>query len=175
MPRLVLAPKIATAVFLTLAIPSLTATPSARAAKPNFSGDWFVRWCDKNAPQADCGGFSITLVQNGDRICGSYDGARVRLLQIDEGNGRSILGAVVGRVAILTIESARSGDIYLIRATVNGDSLRWRMLDTVKDVDGDIDIIAFDETLARRKQNERSERSFDIVSGCTAPTSEPAK
>jgi hypothetical protein len=143
---------------------------SARAAKPVFDGDWSVRWCDKTAPDADCGGFFLTLVQTGDRICGTYDSARVRLSQLDEGAARAIRGAVVGNVAILTIESARSGDIYLVRATVQDNQLRWRVLDTIKDIEGDIDIIAHDDTLRRKALKVPvSERRADTISRCATP------
>ncbi|MEQ1512568.1 MAG: hypothetical protein ABL934_07805 [Lysobacteraceae bacterium] len=37
--------------------------PAARAAKPDFGGEWSVKWCDKTDPQADCGGFYVSLVQ----------------------------------------------------------------------------------------------------------------
>lgn len=144
-------------------------TAPAYAAKPVFDGEWSVRWCDKTDPGADCGGFFLTLVQKGDRLYGTYDGARVRLTQLDEGDARAIRGAIVGNVAVLTIESARSGDIYLVRASVRGDTLRWRMLDTVKNVDGDIDIIAFDDTLKREKpQSPASERRVEAIKDCAA-------
>jgi hypothetical protein len=155
-------------------VPALLACASiqpAYASKPVFDGEWSVQWCDKTDPRADCGGFNLSLAQNGDRLCGTYDGARARLSQIDEGDARAIHGAVVGNVAILTIESARSGDIYLVRASVQGDVLRWRMLDTVKDVDGDIDIIAYDDTLRRNSRRASvSERRTEVVRGCAAPS-----
>ena len=141
----------------------------ANAAKPAFDGEWSVKWCDKTDPGADCGGFFLTLVQDGDRLCGTYDGARVRLSQLDEGEPRSIRGAVVGNVAVLTIESARSGDIYLVRASVQGNTLRWRILETINDVDGDIDIIAYDDTLQRKSRGAPvSERRAGAIKDCAA-------
>jgi hypothetical protein len=44
---------------------------SARAAKPDFNGAWSVTWCDKAEPDRDCGGFSLYLVQDGDRRAGA--------------------------------------------------------------------------------------------------------
>src|SRR3546814_6739693 len=85
------------------------------AANADFDGDWSVEWCDKTHPGSDCGGFNITLVQEDDRICGTYSGANAGLSQIDDGSPRAILGAVVRNVAILAISSTRSGDIYLDR------------------------------------------------------------
>jgi hypothetical protein len=119
--------------------------PSANA---DFSGSWSVQWCDKTDPEADCGGFDIDLTQAGDKISGDAFGARVRLAQIDEGG--IIHGIAVGNTAILTIESLRSGGIYLIKAAVDGNCMRWEMRDTIRKAERDIDIIALDDVLTRR-------------------------
>lgn len=143
--------------------------PAARAAKADFGGEWSVKWCDKTDPQADCGGFYLSLVQEGDRLCGSYNGARVRLSQIDDGGSRAIRGVVVGDTAVLTIESGRSGAIYLVSADVRGDRLRWKKRDTVREADQDIDIIATDDELQRSPPgSEISERHADTVAACRA-------
>lgn len=134
-----------------------------------FSGEWGVEWCDKADPKADCGGFSVSLAQDGDRLCGSYSGARVRLTQIDEGGSRAIRGVVVGDTAVLTIESGRSGAIYLISAGVRGDRMRWTMRETVREADQDIGIIATDDELVRRPLVvELSKRHADTIAACRA-------
>ncbi len=46
-----------------------------------FSGTWSVEWCNEARPDQECGGFDVTLVQKGGRICGKYDSARVNLTQ----------------------------------------------------------------------------------------------
>lgn len=139
----------------------------ARAAKPVFDGEWSVRWCDRGDPKAECGGFFLSLVQHGDRLCGSYDGARVRLSQLDEGDARAIHGVAIGRDAVLTIESARSGDIHLVRAAVRGDAMHWRIVDTVHDADGDIDVLAYDNTLKRQAPKAPvSERRAGVPKDC---------
>jgi len=157
-------------VSLVCLLPALLACASARpahAGKPAFDGEWSVKWCDKTDPDADCGGFSLSLVQDGDRLCGTYDGARVRLSQLDEGDPRAIRGAVVGNVAILTIESQRSGDIYLVRASLQGDTLHWRVLETIKDIEGDIDIIAYDDALKRQSRGQAvSQRREEAIRAC---------
>jgi hypothetical protein len=141
----------------------------ARGRTGAFSGEWSVKWCDKSDQKADCGGFSVSLVQDGDRLCGSYSGARVRLAQIDEGGSRAIHGIVVGDTAVLTIESGRSGAIYLVGAAVRGDRMHWKLRDTVREAEQDIDIIASDEELARRPLGaELSERHADTVAACRA-------
>jgi len=149
-----------------LALAGCTAQ-AARPAKPAFEGEWSVKWCDRNDPKAECGGFYLTLVQREDRLCGTYDGARVRLSQLDEGDPGAVRGVVIGREAVLTIESARSGDLHLVRASVVGDLMRWRVVDTVRDNDGDIDIIALDDTLKRAAKTEaESQRRADVETVC---------
>lgn len=123
----------------------VTHQPGANA---DFSGSWSVQWCDKTDPEADCGGFDIDLTQAGDKISGDAFGARVRLAQIDEGG--IIHGIAVGNTAILTIESLRSGGIYLIKAAIDGNCMRWEMRDTIRKAERDIDIIALDDVLTKR-------------------------
>ncbi|MFC7519849.1 hypothetical protein ACFQS6_05600 [Xanthomonas populi] len=53
-------------------------SPPAKAAKANFNGAWSVKWCDETNPKLDCCGFNVTLVQEGDRICGDLGGALVK-------------------------------------------------------------------------------------------------
>ena len=113
--------RFAAIVCLLSGVVACASISPAQGAKSDFSGEWGVEWCDKADPKADCGGFSVSLAQEGDRLCGSYSGARVRLTQIDEGGSRAIHGVVVGDTAVLTIESGRSGAIYLVSAGVRGD------------------------------------------------------
>ncbi|GAB3380750.1 hypothetical protein [Lysobacter fragariae] len=122
-----------------------------QAAKPDFTGDWSVQWCDKTDPAAECGGFDVTLAQAGDKISGESFGARVRLAQTDEGG--IIHGIAVGNTAVLTVESLRSGGIYLIQATVDGRCMRWKIRETVHQVEQDIDIIAMDDVLTKKQSS----------------------
>src|SRR3546814_3816081 len=94
------------------------------------------------------------------------------LSQIDDGSPRAILGAVVRNVAILAIASTRSGDIYLVRASVTDDSMQWQVLDTVLNADGDIDVIAYDDTLARQSHGAQpSEHYIAAAKDCVAQAS----
>lgn len=119
-----------------------------RSADADVRGIWSVQWCDTSAPDIDCGGFGVDLLQTSDTIRGEYFGARPKLSQIDEGG--VIHGVVVGNTAVLTVESRRSGAIYLVQATVHGDCMRWTLRDTVREPEGDIDLIALDEVLTRK-------------------------
>lgn len=144
-------PHDAAPAFPTSESGEVTHQPSANT---DFSGSWSVQWCDKTEPEADCGGFDIDLIQAGDKISGDAFGARVRLAQIDEGG--IIHGIAVGNTAILTIESLRSGGIYLVKAAVDGNCMRWEVRDTIRKAERDIDIIALDDVLTKRRET-RSE------------------
>lgn len=119
---------------------------SEAGASGNFDGDWSVEWCDQNHPEWDCGGFDISLVQEGERLCGDFGGQRINLTQIDEGN---IVGTVVGNTVILAVKSLRSGRIALVRADLDGHQLRWKDVVTIQRSENDIDLIATQTTLLR--------------------------
>ena len=158
-------------VIASVAVAFFVSVPARAGKLATFDGEWAVQWCDRGDPKAECGGFFLSLVQHGERLCGSYDGARVRLSQLDEGDSRAIHGVAIGREAVLTIESARSGDIHLVRATVRGDAMHWRIVDTIHDVDGDIDVLAYDNTLKRQSPTTPvSERRAGVLQDC-APVS----
>lgn len=105
---------------------------SAHAAKPDFSGAWSVKWCDKAKPVRDCGGFSLYLVQDGDRICGEHQVATVGLGRLDEGQPGTVLGSVSGNKATVVIDATRSGAKYLATAKRAGNRLQWRLVGMVK-------------------------------------------
>ena len=122
-------------------------TSPAQAVKADFNGSWSVQWCDKTDADADCGGFDVHLAQVGDKVSGESFGARARLTQIDEGG--IVRGVAIGNTAILTIESMRSGGIYLVEATIDGRCMQWKMRDTVRRSERDIDIIAGEDVLTK--------------------------
>lgn len=142
--------------LLSLAYMAATACASASAAKkapPDFAGAWSVEWCDRTNPNLDCGGFDITLVQEGDRLCGDFGGALVNLRQIDEGR---IVGTAVGDTAVLTVRSNRNLSIVLVRAKRVGNRLHWRTVDEVKRAENDdIDVIATDDVLIRQPATDK--------------------
>jgi len=133
-----------------------------RAAKADFNGAWAVKWCDKTNTKLDCGGFNITLVQEGDRICGDFGGALVNLRQTDEG---SIVGTAVGNTAVLAVESMRNQAIVLVRAEQRGDSLHWRAIDNIKRGGTDIDVIASNDMLTKAPKTSREKQTCDSLLG----------
>ena len=105
---------------------------SAHAAKSDFNGAWSATWCDKGNPDRDCGGFSLYLVQDGDRICGEHQVATVGLGRLDEGQPGTVLGTVSGNKATVVIDATRSGAKYLATAERSGNRIRWRLVGMVK-------------------------------------------
>lgn len=130
-------------------------TQSVRAAKADFEGGWSVKWCHRTNPALECGGFNVTLVQDGDRICGDFGGALVNLRQIDDG---SIVGTAVGNTAVLAVESFRNGSIALVRATRKGDELHWRQVDEILPGETDIAIIATNDVLVKSRSDPAQEK-----------------
>jgi hypothetical protein len=103
----------------------------ARATQPDFGGAWSVQWCDKADSDRDCGGFSLYLVQDGDRLCGEHQVATVGLSRLDEGQPGTVLGIVSGNKATMVIDATRSGAKYLATAERSGNRLQWRLVGMV--------------------------------------------
>lgn len=134
------------------------------AAKPGFSGPWSVEWCDKTQPDRECGGFSLYLVQDGDRICGEHQMATVGLARLDEGQPGSVLGTVSGNRATVVIDATRSGAKYLATAERSGSRLKWRIVGMV--VAGQHDeptIIPQSATLTRDVQTHQLAHAKEVA------------
>ena len=58
-------------------------------------------------------------------------------------------GVVLGKSAILAVESGRSGTIYLAQIVLDGHRMHWKLRDRIRKADGDIDLFAKDEWLQR--------------------------
>lgn len=117
------------ALFCSL---TLFATSSSAGNPAKFTGSWDVKWCVKDRP-GPCGGFKVFLIQEGDRVCGTHYGEDMRANRIDEGNPTSIVGSAIGSTAILAVTSGRNNGIYLVKATRNGSSINWKMIETIAD------------------------------------------
>ena len=117
--------------MLASALSALLVGMPAHAAKPDFNGAWSVKWCDKANPDRDCGGFSLYLVQEGDRLCGEHQVATVGLGRLDEGQPGTVLGIVSGNKATVVIDATRSGAKYLATAERSGNRLQWRLVGMV--------------------------------------------
>jgi len=117
----------------------------ASQAGDAFDGTWSVAWCDRSRPQLDCGGFSVTLVQDGDRICGEFGGALVNLRQLDDG---TVVGHVDGDTARLDVTSGRNDEVVRVHARRIDGQLHWRQAEELRRGNGDVSVMAIDEVLA---------------------------
>jgi hypothetical protein len=142
-------------------------TPAA-AAQADFSGTWTVDWCDKRRPSTECGGFTVHLLQKGDRICGTHSAASPGLSRLDEGADRSIVGLVVGRTAVLTIQSGRSEGIYLVSARKRTVTIDWRRTEMVKAANGDTDLIANRALMHKTTPIEGDQGQASMRAACQA-------
>ena len=152
---------------LMLVCASSQASVPAQSREASFEGVWSTKWCDKARPGSECGGFTAYLVQDGDRICGRFAGARPGLSQVDEGEPRSIRGVVVEGAAIVAATSARNDGTYLVRLDRRGSSLRWHLLEQVGAAgNGDIQLLALDELLARSDLAHDREQLAAVKAEC---------
>jgi len=142
---------------------AFASSPTAQAANADFSGAWSVKWCDKTNPRLECGGFNITLRQDGDRLCGDFGSALVNLRQVDEG---SIVGTVVGNTAVLAVESTRNQAIALVRAERQGNTLHWKVVDEILPGGTDIDIIASNDRLTKDPKKSPPAKAGDASRSC---------
>ncbi|MDO7931064.1 hypothetical protein Q6A26_11545 [Xanthomonas euvesicatoria pv. eucalypti] len=87
--------------------------------------------------------------------------------QIDEG-GR-VSGSTNGDSAVLTVESERSGAKYAAHVALDGNQIHWKLGETIREADQDIDIVAIDEKLDRRPlQGDLALKHAETVSDCQA-------
>jgi len=114
-----------------------------------FTGTWSVAWCDKARPSQACGGFTVHLLQQGSRLCGTHSGATPNLSRLDEGGDQSIVGTVLNDTAVLTIRSGRNDSIHLVTARRQGGALDWQLTDTVLKSDTDTEVIPTREKLSK--------------------------
>lgn len=145
-------------VAASLPTAALAVSPP-KPAQTDFTGTWSVTWCDKARPTADCGGFTVFLFQQGQRLCGSHHGATVGLSRLDEGAPRSIVGAVTGKQAVMTVHSTRAsetGTLFLATAQHLGSTLKWRIAETVLGDNAD-HVVAQQANLRRQATDENNE------------------
>ncbi|MDL5600397.1 hypothetical protein [Metapseudomonas otitidis] len=108
----------------TIAIPCL--------AEPTFTGSWYLdlRTPEQQAAQAECGGAGFDLTQQGNTVLGTHYLATVNCGKLNDGG--EVRGTVTGSEAVLFVTSGRTGEVVKGKATLEGDTLRWQVLETVK-------------------------------------------
>lgn len=151
----------------------LSASTLAAPGPADISGVWGGELCGDSAPETSCGAFRLYLVQNKDRICGSYFGGRPDLSQVDEGEPRSVLGVLVGNTAVVSIGSGRSGAIYMATARKSGSTLHWQVAGTIKKPSsGDIDLIAHHQSMKRTRSSTAAKDFARVRQECRDEKSE---
>jgi hypothetical protein len=146
----------------------LSSSAWAGSRPSDLSGAWASDRCGDSGQKSSCGAFVLYLVQNKDRICGSYFGARQHLSQVDEGEPRSVRGVVVGNTAVVSIESGRNGAIYLGAARKSGGTLHWQVVEAIKKPSsGDVDIIAADQSMKKKAGNATAEDFVRVRQECS--------
>lgn len=125
---------------------------------PAFSGQWHLELCDKSISE-ECGGFTVYLIQTGEKICGDHFFATPGRGRLNEGAPRSIIGSVTeGNVANIEITSGRNGAVFSVRATRDGDSLNWEVMKEVKrGLEGDSALV-LDKGILRQEKPDSSYR-----------------
>lgn len=163
---------LASTAFLVLVVAEAgcagaTQRDATTAAAPiaDFNGTWSTRWCDRTRPDLDCGGFRVTLVQQGGTLCGDFSGTLVNLRQVDEGD---LSGRIEDGVALLDVRSGRNGSVVRVRVTPLGPNLHWKDEGTVREGGSDISVIALDDVLEPDPSRRQAEPK-----ACRTPLREP--
>ena len=128
----------------------------ALAGSPSLAGTWSIEQCDDDASRKPCGGFTLVLVQRGDRLCGSHFAATPNFSRVDEGRPTSLIGTLAGSQAVLFVASGRDAASYLARARLANGQLAWKLVEKTGDgADPGAPVIALDQTLRRAPADPR--------------------
>ena len=107
------------------------ATPFQHASAKAFEGEWTTWFCPAGvAPAADkCARFALTLVQNGDALCGSYASATAGGALQYAGGTPAIIGNVTHLTANTLVAGGRSGQRMRVSMNVYTSRLRVQRID----------------------------------------------
>jgi len=113
---------------------ALSATAGAQGLPAPFTGSWFIdlRTPAERKEKVECGTAVFKLSQTGVKVVGDHSMATPRCGRMNEGGEGTVKGLVVGGTAVLTVTSARNGQIVLGSAKVRGDSLHWQVSEEIK-------------------------------------------
>jgi hypothetical protein len=107
---------------------------TAVAAEQPFTGEWKIdlRTLAEKKSNAECGTASFKLRQTGEKITGEHSMATVGCGRLNEGGEGTVDGVARGNTAVLTVTSARNGQVVRGRATREASGLRWQVLEELK-------------------------------------------
>jgi len=127
----------------------------ALADAPAFTGEWQIdlRTSAERRAGIDCGAAGFKLAQFGDRITGSHWMVTPGCGRENEGGDETVVGVVRDGAALLTVTSARNGEVVRGRATREGPNLRWQVLEELKrgEPEGDSGLILHKGLLRKRR------------------------
>jgi hypothetical protein len=140
--------------FFPLMVSLLSACVSSSALAEglpsNFTGNYSVDICPDGVSKP-CGRASLTLLQNGLRICGDHTFVTPGAGRMNEGFAGSVRGTVVGDIAVLVITSGRNGGVVLIRTQLSGSNLKWETVEQVSEGSPPGDALIFGSGILRRE------------------------
>ena len=107
--------------------------PALYGAEFSFTGSWYLdlRTPEQIQAKAECGGAGFELVQQGNTETGTHYFATVNCGRINEGG--EVQGTVTGLEAVLYVTSGRNGAVVRGRARLEGEKLRWRVLEVIEE------------------------------------------
>lgn len=136
---------------LALCVPA-----KAQGRSAPFTGTWSIdlRTPAEKKDKVECGTAVFKLSQTGSKIVGDHSMATPGCGRMNEGGEASVKGLVVAGTAVLTVTSARNGQIVLGSAKVHGDSLHWQVSEEIKpgEPEGDSGLILQGGVLRRERR-----------------------
>jgi hypothetical protein len=135
---------------------ALCAPAKAQGRSTPFTGTWSIdlRTPAEKKDKVECGTAVFKLSQAGAKIVGDHAMATPGCGRMNEGGEASVKGLVLGGTAVLTVTSARNGQIVLGSAKVRGDSLHWQVSEEIKagEPEGDSGLILQSGVLHRERR-----------------------
>lgn len=151
-------------IFSLLASLLAAASLDATAGPGSFTGAWTEETCHKEQGDQDqkCFVSTLYLVQQGERVCGSHFFMHANT-NMDEGDGISLIGTVVGNTMVAAITSARDESKYLGRARVVKNRLHWRVVEKIQNGNGGLDPYIWSADLSRMRNQDAM---TSVVAAC---------
>lgn len=139
-----------------VAIILLVVQPISYASEALFTGSWSIdlRTPIEQKNRAECGEARFFLKQVESKITGDHTMSTVGCGRLNEGGEGTVTGAVKGKIAFLVVTSGRNGAVVKGKATLEGNSLRWRTTEEVKagEPEGDSPLILGSGLLTKDKE-----------------------
>ncbi|WP_139206130.1 hypothetical protein [Luteibacter sp. 329MFSha] len=133
----------------------------------SLTGRWVSLTCSPSGSDdlAKCDFFYLTLLQEGNEVCGQHDAGLAGASRLDEGYAGSVMGSVSTTGAVVGIRSGRSGALLRARIVERSDTLVWSVVGTIEPARyPDISSIP-SETVLRRQAAALAEAAVEQLAG----------